>query len=64
MERQNMPNIEEILQKATAAGASDIHITVGIPPKMRLNGGLVTLPYESLTAEDTMENERGADAPV
>lgn len=50
-----MPNIEEILQKATAAGASDIHITVGIPPKMRLNGGLVTLPYESLTAEDTME---------
>lgn len=53
-----MPNIEEILAKAADAGASDIHITVGIPPKMRIGGRLEALPYGSLTAEDTMDMAR------
>ena len=47
-------DIEKILSSAAEAGASDVHITVGIPPKMRLHGGLVSLPGEPLTAEDTM----------
>lgn len=53
-----MPNIEEILAKAAEAGASDVHLTVGIPPKMRVCGSLASLPYENLTAEDTMEIAR------
>ena len=33
-----MESLEEILHVAYEAGASDIHLTVGIPPTMRLNG--------------------------
>lgn len=50
-----MIHIEKILLQAAEAGASDVHLTVGIPPKMRLHGGLATLPGEPLTSEDTME---------
>lgn len=53
-----MQKIEEILTHAAWAGASDVHITTGIPPKMRQNGSLTTLPFEKLTAEDTMEMAR------
>lgn len=51
-----MPNIREILEKAKQAGASDVHITVGIPPKMRVNGKLVTIPdYDRMTQTDTLD---------
>ncbi len=40
-----MPTIHEIMRTANHAGASDVHITVGIPPKMRVNGTLITMPY-------------------
>jgi twitching motility protein PilT len=50
-----MPTLEEILTVAYNAGASDIHITVGLPPVMRLNGHLVKLDYPVLTANDTLE---------
>lgn len=33
-----------MLGTAMEAGASDIHLTVGIPPKMRVNGRLTALP--------------------
>lgn len=36
-----MPTIQEIMQTANRAGASDVHITVGIPPKMRVNGNQI-----------------------
>ncbi|MCI8597910.1 MAG: type IV pilus twitching motility protein PilT [Lachnospiraceae bacterium] len=49
-----MLEIEKILAYAAEAGASDVHITVGIPPKMRLHGGLETLPGEPFTSGDTM----------
>lgn len=48
-------NIEEILTKAAAMGASDVHLTVGLPPKVRVNGNLVSMQYPELTAEDTMK---------
>ncbi len=48
-----MQKIEEILAHASWAGASDVHITTGIPPKMRQNGSLVPLPFEKMKAEDT-----------
>ncbi len=50
-----MPTLEEILSIAYNAGASDIHITVGLPPIMRLNGHLMKLDYPVLTANDTLE---------
>ena len=48
-------SIEEILSKAKEAGASDVHITVGIPPKMRVNGKLITMEGPKLLPPDTME---------
>lgn len=45
--------LELILQQAAAEGASDVHLTVGIAPRMRKCGRLTGLPFETLTAEDT-----------
>lgn len=45
--------VEEILAKAKEAGASDVHITVGIPPKIRVNGKLVTMEADKLLPADT-----------
>ncbi len=49
-----MPTIEEIMRTAKNAGASDVHITVGIPPKMRVNGNLVTMNYSRMMPADTL----------
>ncbi len=46
-------NIEEILRKAKMEGASDVHITVGIPPKIRVNGSLISMDYERCLPQDT-----------
>ncbi len=46
--------IDEILKTAKAAGASDVHITVGVPPKMRVNGKLVELEgFQRMLPNDT-----------
>lgn len=50
-----MPVIEEILRDAKAAGASDVHLTVGIPPKMRVNGRLTAMNYSKMTSADIMD---------
>ena len=50
-----MPAIEEILKTAKEAGASDVHLTVGIPPKMRVNGNLITMDYPRSLPADTLE---------
>lgn len=47
--------VEEILKKGKELGASDVHLTVGIPPKMRINGKLVTLDTPKLLPGDTLE---------
>lgn len=46
--------VEEILARAKEAGASDVHITVGIPPKMRVNGDLLTMEGDRLMPADTL----------
>ncbi len=48
-----MPTIEEMLRQAKEAGASDLHITVGVPPKMRVNGKLITMNYDRFLPDDT-----------
>ncbi len=50
-----MVELVEILRVAYQAGASDVHLTVGIPPTMRLNGRLVKMDYPILKPEDTLE---------
>ncbi len=49
-----MPTIIEIMHTACDAGASDVHITVGIPPKMRVNGNLITMNYPRMSPQDTL----------
>lgn len=50
-----MPSITEIMRVAHEAGASDVHITVGVPPKMRVNGNLLTMNYPKMLPADTLE---------
>ena len=37
-------DIEELLRKTVEMGASDLHLTVGAPPMMRLNGDMTASP--------------------
>lgn len=46
--------IELIMSHAKACGASDVHITVGIPPKMRVDGKLTPMPFPILLPPDTL----------
>ena len=47
--------IEELVQKAKDDGASDIHIVMGVPVKYRLDGQLVDMTEEPLTAQDCLD---------
>ena len=47
-----MVTVDELLQISKDRGASDLHITVGIPPKIRINGELVDLDYPRLVPAD------------
>lgn len=46
-------HIDEILRMAIERKASDIHLTVGLPPMIRLDGDIVPLPFEALKPADT-----------
>jgi len=46
--------IDKLLMDAQNRKASDLHITVGISPKCRINGELVDMGYEPLTPENTL----------
>lgn len=50
-----MPFMDEILRAAHEAGASDVHLTVGIPPMMRVNGRLSAMDFHKLLPADTLE---------
>ena len=45
--------INSILTSAFELGASDIHLTVGVPPVMRINGMLKRYGKEIITPEQT-----------
>ena len=47
-----MITVEQLLMAAKEQGASDVHITVGVPPKMRVNGELLDLDYPRLLPDD------------
>ncbi|MBO7358174.1 MAG: type IV pilus twitching motility protein PilT [Lachnospiraceae bacterium] len=48
-----MKSLAEILTQAKIAGASDVHFTVGLPPKMRVNGDLINMEGDKLLPPDT-----------
>jgi twitching motility protein PilT len=45
--------MRELLDLLAKRGGSDLHLTAGSPPKMRLHGALVDTEYEPLTPDDT-----------
>jgi len=48
-------SIDQVLLEVIERGASDLHITVGAPPVIRLHGQLVPLDYPRLMPQDTKE---------
>ncbi|MCF6092696.1 type IV pilus twitching motility protein PilT [Microaerobacter geothermalis] len=50
--------IEQLLRLAHEQGASDLHITVGSPPILRIHGQLKPLPGEKLKPNETAEIAR------
>ena len=45
-------DITELLTFAHRSGASDVHLTSGEPPRVRINGDMKRLEHPALTAED------------
>jgi twitching motility protein PilT len=48
-----MLTLAEMLHKSIQAGASDLHLTIGSPPQLRVDGKLRPLEQPALTAADT-----------
>jgi len=51
--------IDQLLRAGHELNASDVHVTVGVPPVMRLNGELKKYGKELLTPEETEGMARG-----
>ena len=50
-----MANLHQLLKAMVEKGASDLHITTGSPPQLRIDGRLVPLKTPPLTAVDTKQ---------
>ncbi len=50
-----MLNLHQLLKAMIEKGASDLHITTGSPPQLRIDGQLVPLKLPPLTAQDTKQ---------
>ncbi len=46
-------NLRDLLEEMTKRNASDLHITVGSPPRLRVDGKLEALPLDPLSPEET-----------
>jgi len=47
--------LEKILSVARAAGASDVHLAAGIPPRMRVDGELTSMDFSRMLSADTLD---------
>ena len=47
--------LEDLLIKTVETEASDLHVTVGTPPRIRKNGSLLELGEEKLSADKVKE---------
>ena len=54
-----MTPLDDLLRLVLEEGSSDLHITAGAPPSLRLDGQMVKLDVPALTASDTEELVRG-----
>jgi twitching motility protein PilT len=45
-------HMDDLLREATERGASDLHLSVGLPPTIRIDGKLTSLSYNSLAPND------------
>ncbi len=50
-----MASLHQLLKATIEKGASDLHITVGVPPQLRINGFLVPLDLPPLKASETKQ---------
>ena len=50
-----MPNLHQLLKAMIEKGASDLHITTGSPPQLRIDGKLIPLKTSILTAPETKQ---------
>lgn len=50
-----MPNLHQLLKAMIEKGASDMHITTGSPPQLRIDGKLIPLKLPPLTPAETKE---------
>jgi twitching motility protein PilT len=48
-------NIDDLLRQTVEAKSSDLHLTVGVPPMIRVWGKLQRLSHPPLTSEDTFQ---------
>jgi len=60
--RNNQPSVDrqkfdltDLLTEMMSRGASDLHLTVGTPPQIRVDGALIPLNLPPLTPDDTKE---------
>ena len=51
--------LDQLLRAAVEFKASDIHITTGVPPIMRMNGVLKRYGKDVLSPDDTEEMAQG-----
>ncbi len=48
-----LPAITELLKEMIQRGASDLHITPGVPPSIRIDGEITPMNFEPLKPQDT-----------
>ncbi len=52
---QGQPRIEVLLEEVIKKKASDLHIQVGLPPMLRVDGGLTAVPSADVLTEESVE---------
>ncbi|MGH7291877.1 MAG: type IV pili twitching motility protein PilT, partial [Myxococcota bacterium] len=50
-----MANLHQLLKAMIEKGASDLHLTTGSPPQLRVDGHLVPLRMDPLSPQDTKQ---------
>jgi twitching motility protein PilT len=50
-----MFNLRDLLHEMVEKRASDLHITAGLPPQLRVDGHIVSTTHDKLTPEDTLQ---------
>ncbi len=49
-----MINLRDLLHEMIEKKASDLHITAGLSPQLRIDGQVTPTPHEKMTPEDTL----------